>query len=139
MEWRIGSYETARPIVDRSRRRFHAIERLVAWRAEPDALHLRLATRGGKDAFARITFADPEVMRLQWSISGEPPEHCTEMLDGAPPRLPLDVEESEGRLYVHAGGTRAVLQAQPWRVEFGPYAGEKLRDASLEIVDSTLE
>ena len=27
MEWRIGSYETARPIVDRSRRRFHAIER----------------------------------------------------------------------------------------------------------------
>jgi alpha-D-xyloside xylohydrolase len=130
VEWTIGTYETARPIFDHARRRFHPIEALTDWHAEPEELQLRLATRGGKPVLGRITFADPEVMRLQWSLAGEPPEHQTEMLDGTPPRLPLQVEESEGSITVHAGGTRAVLHLRPWQVEFGAYATEP-RDTSL--------
>jgi hypothetical protein len=77
MTWFIGSYERARPIFDRSRRRFQPIERLLELHAVGDEVQLVLETRGGKRVQGRLTFPDPEVVRFQWAHAGEPNEHLT--------------------------------------------------------------
>jgi alpha-D-xyloside xylohydrolase len=135
VEWRIGTYEMARPIFDRRRRRFHPIEELTAVRVEPEAVHLSLRSRGGKPLKGRVTFADPQTLRLQWSQAGEPDEHITEMLVAPAPCLPLRVEESANHVRISAGGTAVVLTRNPWHVEFGPWRGERGDTTLIEHVN----
>ena len=134
MEWFIGGYERARPIFDRSRRRFHPIEEAVELEARPDAVELVLRTRGGKLVRGRITFPDPEVVRFQWAHAHDPDEHLTEMLVGPPPRLPLRVADEGDRVVVDAGGTALVLERSPWRLRFGEYATERSDGSLVEPV-----
>ena len=121
MEWRVGTYERAKEIFDRQARLFHPLTRIVAFTAQPDAVEVVVAVEGGSTAHARITFPDPEVLRLQWAPVGAPTAHTSEMLDGPPPSLPLAVEEREDALVVHAGGTPVVLGRHRWQVTFGGY------------------
>jgi len=135
VDWHIGTYETARPIFDRGAWAFHPIDELAGLRAEPACVHLTLVTRGGKPVKGRITFPDPEVARLQWSMAGDPDEHLTEML-AAPPRcLPLHVEETATEVRIDAGGTALVLRRKPYRVDFGPFATERTDTSLLENVN----
>lgn len=124
MEWRAGTYERAKQIFDRQERLFHPLARILSWEADHDALHLVLGVEGDTTARARITFAEPEVARIQWSPVGPPTSHLSEMLDGGPPRLPVHVEEREDALVVDAGGTPVVLGKRPLQVSFGGYATE---------------
>lgn len=124
MEWRVGTYERARQIFDRQARLFHPLTELTAYTAHDDAVEVLLAVQGDTTAHARITFPDPEVVRVQWSPVGAPTEHLSEMLDGPPPRLPVRVEEREDALVVHAGGTPVVLGRRPWRISFGEFSTE---------------
>jgi alpha-D-xyloside xylohydrolase len=134
MTWFIGSYERARPIFDRSRRRFQPIERLLELHAVSDEVQLVLETRGGKRVQGRLTFPDPEVVRFQWAHAGEPDEHLTEMLVGPPRRLPVNLSEEDGHVRVDAGGTAVVLQRDPWRIEFGEFATERSDGSLIEPV-----
>ncbi len=135
MDWHIGTYETARTIFDRGGWAFHPIDELVEVRAADDRVDLVLLSRGGKRVRGRITFADAEVLRLQWSVAGEPDEHVTEMLAAPAPRLPLRVEESEAEVRIDAGGTPVVLQRKPYRVDFGPWATERADTSLIENVN----
>ena len=136
MDWRIGTYETARPVFDRRRRRFHAIETLVdAAQVRETCVELTLATEGGKTVRGRVTFCDPEVVRLQWAHANVPAGHITEMLDGPPPCLPLRLRETREGITIDAGGTALELDASPWRVRFGPYATEVHDNALIEHVN----
>lgn len=135
MQWFIGTYERARPIFDRVRRRFHPIEEAVELHVRDDAVELVLRTSGGKLVRGRITFPDPEAVRFQWALAGEPGAHLTEMLVGEPPRLPLTcAEEDDGRVRVHAGGSALVLERAPWRMRFGEYVTERSDGNLLERV-----
>jgi alpha-D-xyloside xylohydrolase len=134
MHWYIGRYERAKPIFDRSQRDFHPIDQLIDVIAHSDAVELVLATRGGKAIRARVTFPDPEVVRLQWAHADEPDAHLSEMLVGPPPRLPVTLRNDDDRVTVDAGGTPLVLHRKPWRVEFGPYATERDDGSLLENV-----
>lgn len=118
------SFERARPVFDRTRRRFNPLVRLAGIEAGERAVTLELRTKDDMAAFGRITFADPEVARVHWSVGAPPGPHTTEMLVAEPPELPLRVTEDEHAVTVDAGGTPLVLWRYPWRVEFGPYSSE---------------
>jgi len=134
MHWFIGVYERARPIFDRTRRRFHRIERIAGVTVLADAVEVVLETFGGKLVRGRFTFPDPEVVRIQWAHAGEPGEHLTEMLVGAPPRLPVNVREEEGRLLIDAGGSPLVVHRDPYRLDFGEFATERSDGSLIEPV-----
>lgn len=125
-----GTYERATPIFDRKRRTFHPIIGLLGASVRGGGVDLVLETRAGPDLHGRITFPDPEVVRLQWVFGGPPDDHLTEMLVGAPASLPVTLEEDEQSVTVSAGGTAVVLDKRPWRVRFGGFATEPF-DASL--------
>lgn len=120
------TYELAEPIFDRARRRFHPIVRLLQLRIEDDAVCLRLETRQGvgHEMDGRITFAAPDVARIQTAFGGPPSEHLTEMLVGPPPRLALHVVETDDEVRIDAGGPVLVLERDPWRVRFGEFSTE---------------
>jgi alpha-D-xyloside xylohydrolase len=149
---RPGSYERATPIFDRTQRRFHAIARLVDVRTANDghAVHLRFETRGdGATMHGRLTFPDPDVLRVQLSFAEPPGDHLTEMLVATPPTKRLTIAEtSDDRdnddgddrdngddiLVISAGGTEARLSKDPWRLEFGNYATEPADTSFVEPV-----
>lgn len=124
MEWRAGTYERAKQIFDRQARLFHPLARVLSHTVHPDALEIVIGVEGDTTARSRITFPDPEVARIQWSPVGEPTDHLSEMLDGVPSRLPVQVEERDDALIVHAGGTPVILGRRPWRISFGGFATE---------------
>lgn len=131
-----NGYERFRPIFD-SGRTFHPISALVDWRVDDagDALHLRLATVDGPDVDARITFADPHVVRFEWVFGGPVDEHVTEMLAGPPPRLAVTVDDDGETVRASAGGPAVELRRRPWRLAFGPYATEPGDTSLVEWVD----
>lgn len=135
MEWRVETYERAKQIFDRQARLFHPLAGVMRYEVRGDALDLFLSVEEGSTAQGRITFPDPEGARIQWSPVGEPTEHLSEMLDGEPPRLPIEVEEYDERLVVHAGGTPLVIRREPWQVSFGGYSTEPDDRTLLEAVN----
>lgn len=135
MEWRVGTYERAREIFDRQSRLFYPLLRVTSVTVHADALDLDFAVEGGTTAQGRITFAGPETARIQWSPVGPPSPHLSEMLDGEPPRLPLEVEEHDDAITVRAGGTPLRLQRDPWQVTFGAYRTEPDDRSLIEPVN----
>lgn len=134
MDWHAGTYERARPVFDRTQRRFHPIIGLKAVHPRDGAVELELETRGGITVHGRLSFPDPEVVRFQWSFGVPPTEHLTEMLVGAPQTLPLQVEEGDEAVTVHAGGTAVLLDRHPWRLRFGGFATEPADSSIVEPV-----
>lgn len=135
MEWRAGTYERAKEIFDRQARLFHPIAEVLSFTAHADALDFVLSVEGDTTARARITFAEPEVVRIQWSAVGDPTSHLSEMLDGPPPRLPLHVAETDDALVVDAGGSPLVLGRRPWRIRFGDFCTETGDRTLIEAVN----
>lgn len=130
VDWHAGVYERAQAVFDRTARRFHPILALEELIVRPDGVELSLETRGGRRLRGLLTFPDPEVIRLQWAFPGGPDEHLTEMLVGAPPRLPVTVREEADAVVVSAGGSEVRLERRPWKVVFGDFATEP-RDTSI--------
>ena len=129
-----GSYERAEPIFDRSRREFHPIIGLLDAGVRDDGVDLVLETRDGPDAYGRITFPDPEVLRFQWAFGGRPNDHLSEMLVGPPPALAVTLTETNEAVTVSAGGSCVTLDKRPWRVRFGHYATEPADTSLVEWV-----
>lgn len=125
-----ASYEPAEKIFDVPGRAFHPITELLGITVLPDALELRLGTRGGLVLAGRLSFSAPSVARLQWRFGAPPDAHVTEMLLAPAPRLPLSVRETAEAVYVQAGGPEVRLDRRPWRMAFGGYATEPA-DTSL--------
>jgi alpha-D-xyloside xylohydrolase len=125
-----GTYERATPIFDRSTREFHPIVSLDDVRALDDRVELAVATRDGLGLTLVVTFAEPEVVRLQWSFGGVAGRHHTEMLVAEPATLPLEVADDGETVTITAGGTPLTVERTPWRVRFGAYATEP-HDSSL--------
>jgi alpha-D-xyloside xylohydrolase len=118
------AYERATPIFRPSHRAFHPISGIVDWERDGNALRLVLQTRNGPRIHGRVSFAAPEVARVQWALGSRPGSRTTEMLVCAAEELPVEVRESEDELVVSAGGTPLVLGKKPWRVSFGAYRTE---------------
>lgn len=125
-----GTYERATPVFDRARRRFHPMVRVCGVRALPDRAELEVATRDGLDLTVVVTFADPEVARMQWVFGDLAGPDRTEMLVAEPARLPVEVVEDDQSVRISAGGTPVVVDRWPWRVRFGPFSTEP-HDTSL--------
>lgn len=129
-----GTYERARPIFDRTTRRFHPITRLAAVHNHSEHVELELETRDGLTLLGRVTFPEPAVARVQWAFGAAPDDHTSEMLVGPPPTLPLTVTETDEHVTIHAGGSALVLHRQPWKIAFGPFATENSDTSIVEWV-----
>jgi alpha-D-xyloside xylohydrolase len=128
-------FDRAQPIFDRTRRSFNPLRAITAVSAESDHVVLTVEADDGTPAFVRISFPDPMVARIEWAPGAVPPLHTTEMLAGAPRRLPINVAESADEVTVDAGGEVVRLSRRPWQVRFGPFATEPSDDTYFQAVN----
>lgn len=107
-----------------SGRRPHPIGAVSQIRSSDREARIRATTLGGPDVYISVTFSAPDVVRYRWSTDPDTGVPFTEMLVEEPARLPVQIQTTEERIAIDAGGPTLICERDPWRLSFGTYSSE---------------